>query len=56
VTELNDAPVKVGNAFSIEPGIYRTGEWGMRLEDIVVIEDDGPVRCNNIPRTLASVR
>ncbi|HEX7471566.1 MAG TPA: Xaa-Pro peptidase family protein [Candidatus Limnocylindrales bacterium] len=31
-----------GMAFSIEPGIYREGEWGMRLEDIVVCGPDGP--------------
>lgn len=55
VTELNDSPIRVGNAFSIEPGIYRAGEWGMRLEDIVVVEDDGPVRCNNTNHDLASV-
>ena len=29
-------------AFSVEPGIYREGEWGMRLEDIVVCGPDGP--------------
>ena len=27
--------------FSIEPGIYKEGEWGMRLEDIVTINGDG---------------
>lgn len=55
VTSDNDQPIEVGHAFSIEPGIYRVGEWGMRLEDIVVIEDDGPVRCNNTDRDLASI-
>jgi Xaa-Pro aminopeptidase len=34
--------LKSGMAFSIEPGIYREGEWGMRLEDIVVCGTDGP--------------
>lgn len=55
VTGSNAAPIVEGNAFSIEPGIYRVGEWGMRLEDIVVIETDGPVRCNSTDRTLPSV-
>ena len=35
-------PLRAGMAFSIEPGIYREGEWGMRLEDIVVCGSDGP--------------
>lgn len=34
-------PLEPGMAFSVEPGIYREGEWGMRLEDIVVCGLDG---------------
>lgn len=30
-----------GNAYSVEPGIYLTGRFGFRLEDIVVVTDDG---------------
>jgi len=30
-----------GMAFSIEPGIYIAGEVGMRIEDIVVINEEG---------------
>lgn len=55
VTSSNETPIVAGNAFSIEPGIYRVGEWGMRLEDIVVIEDDGPVRCNSVKRQISTV-
>lgn len=51
----NDLPLAVGHAFSIEPGIYVAGRWGMRLEDIVVLDDDGLVRCNRAPRELAEV-
>jgi Xaa-Pro aminopeptidase len=29
-------------AFSVEPGIYVEGRWGMRLEDIVVCGSTGP--------------
>ena len=36
-----------GHAFSIEPGIYFPGRFGMRLEDIVVATDDGPERLNH---------
>lgn len=37
----NDVPLVVGNAFSDEPGIYLPGEFGVRLEDIMVITEDG---------------
>jgi Xaa-Pro aminopeptidase len=33
--------LRPGHAFSVEPGIYRAGRFGMRLEDIVVIGGDG---------------
>jgi len=46
-------PLKAGNAFSIEPGVYRTGEWGMRLEDIVVATDAGPDSLNTADHHLA---
>ena len=37
-------------AFSIEPGIYVEGKWGMRLEDIVVLTSDGYESLNLAPR------
>lgn len=55
IVEGNLTPLEVGHAFSIEPGIYVEGRWGLRLEDIVVLEDGGPVRCNLAPRVLAEV-
>jgi Xaa-Pro aminopeptidase len=38
----NAEPLQAGHAFSIEPGIYLEGRWGLRLEDIVVATDAGP--------------
>ncbi|HEV3280884.1 MAG TPA: aminopeptidase P family protein [Acidimicrobiales bacterium] len=37
----NPEPLKPGHAFSVEPGIYLPDQFGMRLEDIVVIASDG---------------
>jgi Xaa-Pro aminopeptidase len=51
----NDLPLQSGHAFSIEPGIYLPGRFGLRLEDIVVATDDGPERLNHAPRDLAVV-
>ncbi|HTH06041.1 MAG TPA: aminopeptidase P family protein, partial [Ilumatobacteraceae bacterium] len=42
IVEGNRTALVAGHAFSIEPGIYVRGRWGMRLEDIVVAADDGP--------------
>jgi len=51
----NTRPLAAGHAFSVEPGIYHEGRFGMRLEDIVVATDAGPNRLNNAPRDLAVV-
>lgn len=51
----NRQPIEAGMAFSIEPGIYLPGRWGMRIEDIVVVVDDGVDRLNQSSRTLRLV-
>ncbi len=37
----NDEPLDPGMAFSIEPGIYLPGRFGVRLEDIAILAADG---------------
>ena len=51
----NDLPLRAGMAFSIEPGIYLTGKYGARIEDIVVCGEDGPIVLNEAPRELLVV-
>jgi Xaa-Pro aminopeptidase len=51
----NLTPIAAGHAFSVEPGIYIEGRFGMRLEDIVVATAAGPRRLNDAPRDLALV-
>ena len=51
----NAAPLAVGNAFSVEPGIYLEGRYGARIEDILVCGPDGPDEMNQRSRDLAVV-
>ena len=51
----NTEPLAAGNAFSVEPGIYLPGRFGLRLEDIVVATDAGPDRLNHADRGIAVV-
>ncbi|PCE15797.1 dipeptidase [Microbacterium sp. SZ1] len=51
----NDLVLREGMAFSIEPGIYFAGEWGSRIEDIVVVTSDGCERLNVAPHGLTAV-
>jgi Xaa-Pro aminopeptidase len=44
-----------GHAFSVEPGIYVSGKWGARLEDIVVAAASGPDALNTVDHGLVVV-
>jgi Xaa-Pro aminopeptidase len=52
IVQGNTEPLREGMAFSIEPGFYIPGQWGARLEDIVVMTDAGAQRVNHCPRGL----
>src|ERR1700712_5602887 len=51
----NDMPLEEGMAFSVEAGIYFPGEWGARIEDIVVVTADGALSVNDRPHDLLVV-
>jgi D-alanyl-D-alanine dipeptidase len=51
----NDLPLTAGMAFSVEPGIYFPGQWGARIEDIVIVTEDGAMAVNNRPHELIVV-
>jgi Xaa-Pro aminopeptidase len=55
LVEGNKAPLAPGMAFSVEPGIYMPGKWGMRIEDIVVCTEAGGERLNTSSRELVEV-
>ncbi len=48
----NTLPLEPGMAFSVEPGIYQPGRWGARIEDIVVVTEDGVEPLNTRPHEL----
>jgi Xaa-Pro aminopeptidase len=52
IAEGNEAFIEEGMAFSIEPGIYLPGKFGVRIEDIIVATKVGAKRMNNAPRDL----
>jgi Xaa-Pro aminopeptidase len=51
----NPTPLVAGHAFSVEPGIYLSGRFGARIEDIVIATDAGPLACNQADHFLAVV-
>ncbi|MDA5397668.1 M24 family metallopeptidase [Hoeflea prorocentri] len=50
ITSTSDTVLEEGMVFSIEPGIYLPGRFGIRLEDIVILRADGPEILSELPR------
>lgn len=55
MVEGNNRLLEPGMAFSVEPGIYLPGRFGVRIEDIVVCTEDGVESLNQSGRSLVSV-
>jgi Xaa-Pro aminopeptidase len=54
ITASSDTVLAEGMVFSIEPGIYLPGRFGIRLEDIVILRADGPEILSSLPRTVCA--
>ena len=54
--EGEEQPLVPGMCFSVEPGVYLSGEFGVRIEDIVTVTADGGHRLNNTDRALHQVQ
>lgn len=50
LTAASQSVLDEGMVFSIEPGIYLPGRFGLRLEDIVILRADGPEVLSGLPR------
>jgi Xaa-Pro aminopeptidase len=56
ITESSDVILKPGMVFSIEPGIYLDGEFGMRIEDLVMVTEDGVEVLNQFTKELIEIK
>jgi Xaa-Pro aminopeptidase len=45
-----------GNAVTVEPGVYLPAEFGVRIEDLVIVTDEGPEILTSFPKELVTVR
>lgn len=52
ITATSETVLEEGMVFSIEPGIYLPGRFGIRLEEIVILSADGPKILSGLPRDL----
>ncbi|MEC8197030.1 MAG: M24 family metallopeptidase, partial [Pseudomonadota bacterium] len=55
ITASSETILDEGMVFSIEPGIYLPGRFGIRLEEIVILRKDGPEILSDLPRDLVII-
>ncbi len=53
--EGEEQPLVPGMCFSVEPGVYLPGRFGVRIEDIVTVTEDGGRRLNGTTREMVIV-
>lgn len=56
VSSVNENVLKPGMIFSIEPGIYLPGEFGVRIEDLILVTEDGYENLNKLNKELVVVK
>ena len=56
ITSSSEVILDEGMVFSIEPGIYLQGRFGVRLEEIVILRSDGPEILSELPRSLNVIK
>jgi Xaa-Pro aminopeptidase len=50
-----DGSLVTGNAVTVEPGVYIPGAFGVRIEDLVVVTDDGAEILSHFPKKLITL-
>ena len=49
---LWEKPIPSGACLSAEPGIYLPGKFGVRIEDVIMLTDDGCIDITHSPKEL----
>lgn len=52
VSTRNDKPLEIGNIITAEPGIYLPSEFGVRIEDMLLVTKDGSKNLTNMAKEL----
>ena len=55
LSQRSDETLEVGDVVTVEPGVYLPGRFGVRIEDLVSVTDDGCRNLSGFPKDLLVV-
>ncbi len=55
LSPLGEGTLAAGNVVTVEPGVYVSGAFGVRIEDLVVVGEEGPEILSRFPKALVTV-
>jgi Xaa-Pro aminopeptidase len=55
IGKSGDGELEVGNAVTVEPGVYVPGEFGVRIEDLVIVTEGEPRMLTGFPKDLVTI-
>ena len=55
LSRRGEEPLRAGHVVTVEPGVYLPGEYGIRIEDLVVVREEGAEILTSFPKELTVV-
>jgi Xaa-Pro aminopeptidase len=55
LAKSDDSALQPGNVVTIEPGVYLPGRFGVRIEDLAVVTEDGAEVLSSVTKDLITV-
>lgn len=55
ISAYGKTPLAKGHVFTIEPGIYLKGKYGVRIEDMIQMTENGPLDITHSPKELIEI-